>query len=371
MNTNAIHQALRLYKYPQEMAWLCFPDSEHPDGMTDLLLICASNKRLEEFCEKYHHDPEALKTALLNFLKKAVLIEDNATVKQLALNSKADSELRKTHYQLLMKIFHPDRNESPEADYYSSMITKANDKLQNEQKLKGEADHTISVTESRNPPKSFYTATQTAETQISSLRTAFAFVAALFVITLVAIVGHFNDPANPDLITQKTDTENINSVAKTTTDIPQTETQTSEIAAKPQFIMTGIDKKPLTEKQISNSQLQQLLRNLETAYERGDVDKIKPILANTPDLQNQTDEELSQKLSTLFEITNNRKMVLYEFDWIKVSNQIKGKGKFLSRYHLVGEEKWLTREGIAKVVFEPVNGKIQITQVVLENFTID
>ncbi len=363
MKNHAIHQALSLKKHPEEMAWLCFPDSEYPEGMTELLRLCASEKQLKDFSSTYQYDSVTLKKALINYLEKAVLIHQNSPHKQLALESDYSKQKQKNHYQLLMKIFHPDINPSEKASYYSSMITNANKKLQTTEEMDTDFDTSINVSESRTPPKSFYAATQSTENQISNVKTAFAFVAALFVITLVAVVGHFNDPANPDLITQKTDAIEVQSSASVENG--------SELTSSPQFIMAGVDADPVINTDISDAQLQQLLKSLELAYEKGDVKKIKPILANSPDIKSQSDQEINQKLNTLFEITKNRKMVLHGFEWNSVSNQIKAKGKFISRYQLVGEEKWLTREGVAKVIFESKENKLTITQVSLENFTID
>jgi len=49
MKTPALHQAIRLYKYPEEMEWLTFPESELPDGVTDILRLCASQQKLHDF----------------------------------------------------------------------------------------------------------------------------------------------------------------------------------------------------------------------------------------------------------------------------------------------------------------------------------
>ena len=67
MNTPAIHQAMRLEKHPEEMAWLCFPASDYPDGITDLLKLCSSKERLIEFSNANGFDPEDLSKSLFNF----------------------------------------------------------------------------------------------------------------------------------------------------------------------------------------------------------------------------------------------------------------------------------------------------------------
>jgi len=108
MNTAAIHQALRLEKQPDEMAWLCFPDSDLPDGINDLLRVAASNDLLKEFSEKNDIDAEELSNSLFNFIEKVMLNEKNSDEKILGANKFSTSQTQKFHYQLLMKIYHPD-----------------------------------------------------------------------------------------------------------------------------------------------------------------------------------------------------------------------------------------------------------------------
>ena len=64
-------------------------------------------------------------------------------------------------------------------------------------------------------------------------------------------------------------------------------------------------------------------------------------------------------------------MVLFDFNWTNISGALKGEGKFISRYQLVGENNWLTREGHALVSAQKVNKKLKITQLILENQTIE
>ncbi len=123
--------------------------------------------------------------------------------------------------------------------------------------------------------------------------------------------------------------------------------------------------------QATSTKLQTLLKELEGAYEEGNVDAIKPILANAPEIKSQTDKQINDKLETLFEITSERKMVLFDFNWTDVSGTLVGKGKFLSRYKLIGEKKWLTREGTASVSAKKHHNKLTITQLILENQSID
>lgn len=352
MNTPAIHQAIQLSLYPQEMEWLCFSDAEYPEGITDLLHLCSSKKQLTEFAEKNNIDADRLKKDLLNFIEKAVLHDENSDEKRLglnnySLNSKASKEKLKRHYQLLMKIYHPDVNASSEASHYSSFVSNAYKRLK-ENDSSTENPTEINFTEYRTPPRSFYHATQRAESQISNTKTAIAIISALTIFTLVAITGHFYDPANPELIASKKSSIAQNQFQKATFN-PNKTAQDLDINS------------------VSTTQLQTLIQKLETAYENGDVSAIKPILANTPEARNQTDKQINDKLETLFQITDQRKMVLFSFDWTKTETKLLGKGKFLSRYKLVGEEKWLVREGNASITAESQNKQLKITQLVLEN----
>ena len=64
-------------------------------------------------------------------------------------------------------------------------------------------------------------------------------------------------------------------------------------------------------------------------------------------------------------------MVLFDFNWNNISGEVQGKGKFLSRYHLKGEEKWLTREGIATITLLKDGNTLSINQLELENRSIE
>jgi len=151
-----------------------------------------------------------------------------------------------------------------------------------------------------------------------------------------------------------------------------------EVSDDPQQIMkvTSVKSNVITEPatpsiKATSTDLQALLKNLEIAYEEGNIDFIKPILANAPDLQDQTEKQLNDKLEMIFKITSERKMVLFDFGWTSDSDVLEGKGKFLSRYQLKGENKWLTREGIASVIAQKNNNKLKVTQLFLENQNIE
>jgi len=353
MVTPAIQQAIQLNNYPDEMAWLCFAESELPEGIIDLLRLCTSKKNLEAYVDKHGFDSESLYESLINFIEKVMLVEGNSNKKVLGINKFSSAETQKLHYQLLMRIYHPDINASSNASIYSTMITNAYQQLK--QKNKDAQDSSsINVSDYRMPPKSYYQAIHKSQNQISNTRSAIAILSAIFIVALVALVGHLYDPANPELIAISTNIENHTAVEQT---------------SQNEFRVAALS--PTIDDDITDTQLQYLLKNLETAYEKGIVSLIKPILANTPEIKGQTEKELSDKLETLFEITTERKMLLFDFDWKNVGGQIEGTGKFISRYHLVGEERWLSREGVATVTTQKTGNQLRITQLELENNAID
>lgn len=353
MNTPAIQQAIRLERHPTEMAWICSSDSVHPEGISDLLRLCSSKEQLFEFAKNNGYDPEFLSTAFYNFVVKAMVNENNSDEKILGTDNIASSQVQKFHYQLLMKIFHPDVNNNPDASHYSAIITKAYQGL----KHKELEQDVIRFSEHRKPSKNYYQATQKAESQISTTKTAVAFFSAVSIIALVAMAGKFYDPANPELIA-------ANNVVQDNILVPP---KLVKISALNSNLNTDSENKI----QASNTQLQALLKKLESAYEKGNVDTIMPLLANAPEIKDQTEEQLHNKLETLFEITAERKMVLFDFNWTPVSGKIQGQGKFLSRYQLVGEKKWLTREGSANVLVESHDSKLKVTQLILANQNVD
>lgn len=351
MNTPAIHQAMRLEKNAEDLAWLCLPDSDLPEGISDLLRLCASPELLNEFAENNGFDKDELAIGLFNFIEKVMLDEKNRDEKILGGDQFSSAQTLKFHYKLLMKIYHPDHSKRPNADYYSSLVIKSHHQLKEKQKLKD----SISFSESRKPPHSYYKATNTAATQISNTKTALAIVSAFGILVLVSMAGKLYGPSNSELIVAKEAVQQK---------IMVEEKNLIKVAAvksnKPESNISNVIN-------ASNSDLQILIKDLELAYEKGNVEVIKPILANTPEIKSQTDKQLNDKLETLFEITNERKMLLFDFDWTSSSSGLKGQGKFLSRYKLTGETKWLTREGKALITANIINNKLKITQLKLEN----
>lgn len=352
MNISAIHQAIRFNKHPKEMEWLTSEKMKYPEGITDLLLLCSSSERMKKFSIKYHITTDTLREILLNFIEKVILKESNTAEALLGLEKDASFDLIRKHYKLLVKIFHPDTNSSSFASIQTSRITIAYNKLK-----KAQSTHETqfkNITLSRVPPKSFRNASNIAQQHNSSLRNAFIAMSLLAILSLTLIVTQLFSPNTSQLITKNEIAINsINNQVKNTPSFSRTQLKGNleELATDPVF--------------------QDLLRNLETIYENGTVDKIKPILANMPETSNQSDAQLQAKLERLFKITQERKMLLYNFDWLSFSETVKGTGKFLSRYQIIGEEKWKTREGLATITAELVKGELRIISFKLENADIN
>ncbi len=355
MTPSAIHQAIRLNKYPKEMAWICQSSAVLPSGVTELLRLCSSNDNIRDFANKNHTDAISLQKLLLNFVDIVLLNESNSNNKLLGLSDNLDSEQRKLHYQLLIKIYHPDKNASLDAANQTARLTKAYQKLKKQQPM----DEFKNIRISRVPPKSFYTATNQAEKQISNIKNALIAVFAITLISAVWVGGYLYEPARQELFSKDTRVKESQGELLYQKRGEIFETQFSR--AGQAEISTTND---------NQDKLQGLLARIEVAYEKGDVSKIQRIL-NSPEIKEQPDKDVFAKLNHLFKITNQRKMVLYDFEWKSLSGQIYGKGKFLSRYHLNKPNQWLTREGVATVLVTETDDRLDITSLKLDNKNID
>jgi len=363
MKTPALHQAIRLYKYPKEMEWLTFPESELPDGVTDLLRLCASPKKLSDFSVLFKIKESLLKKVMMHFIEEVLLTTTNPDHKFIGLNHNHDDAKRKLHYQLLMKIYHPDKNPSEDAADKTSKITMAYKKLNTVLTTNNSTLDIIRKSkDSRRPPNSFYRATQKAEQSLSQTKNSFFAVASLALFSLLAVSIYITQSySTPELIVQ-------NKVITA----PSTSAKTANhnklhlnAFGNPQLVasINHIDD--------LEPQLEILLHLLEESYESGNVEKIEPILSNTPDISSQTSEQVTAKLRTLFEITQERKMLLYDFSWKKIAGKIQGEGKFLSRYQFTNEDQWLTRDGIALISAEVKDQKLNITSLQLNSRNIE
>ena len=362
MNTSAIQQAIKLYKHPQEMYWLCSPEADLPEGVTDLLRLCSSQKKLKEFVQKIHIEESVFAQVLNDFIVKVLLKDGNSLEKQLGLVTNNDIEKRKLHYQFLMKIFHPDRNPSEDAAQKTSLITQVYKELKSVDKdgsiYIGE---NIEVSYKNIPPHQFSTtsntstsrATNSALQHMSFSKKAFTFVSsvALLAILLLGFDLFYNE--KPQLVISDVSSQ-----------------QNTSNKVNDNFSLTALSDP--NGNNVPTTHLEKLLHKLELAYENGDVAQIKPILENTPDLRDQTGAEISAKLVSLFKITNDRKMVLFNFSWNKISNRYQGEGKFISRYMMLGGDHWLTREGKALITAEiDTRNQLKITNLQLKDHTIE
>lgn len=350
MTPSAIHQAIRLCKYPSEMTWICQSSAILPNGITDLLRLCASNKKLKDFAKQYHTDDIELRKTLLNFIDNVLLNDSNSEKKTLGTDEDSEISLCKLHYQLLIKTYHPDRNPSLNAALQTARITKA---YQNIKRNEKRTDEFKNIRISKVHPHSFYRATVKAEQQLTNTRNASFITLALVVASIIWAVAYLFEPSEPELFSRNT------------------KTIQEAIQSKPindQFTMAKHSE--TTNPIVEQRQFQKLLAIIETAYESGNATKIQTLL-DSPEIKQQSEKEVFKKLENLFKITSDRKMLLYDFKWKNISGKISGKGKFLSRYLLNGENQWLTREGIASILAKKSNDGLDVTSLKLDNKSIN
>ncbi len=359
MKTPALHQAIRLYKYPREMEWLTFPESELPEGVTDLLRLCASSKKLNDFATMMKIKKSLLKKVMMHFIEEVLLTTTNPTYKYLGLNHNNNAAERKLNYQLLMKIYHPDINPSEDAADKASKITNAYQTLNKQSEHFPTQQKFRDKSDPRTPPNSFYRATLKAEKTLSQTKNTFYAMASLALVSLLSLAAYFVQSTKPELIVQ-------NKLAPT--EINTSKSQSLQQQPPPQV-------QPLLASTANlydlEPHLETLLHQLELSYELGKVENIEPILSNTPEISGQSTEQITAKLKSLFEITQERKMLLYGFSWKKVANTVQGEGKFLSRYQFTNENQWQTREGIAIIRAENKNKSLKIISLELNNKTIE
>ncbi len=379
MNTTAIRQAIKLYQQPVELAGIMAVNASLPTGITDLLRLTASEKLLQDFCDERDIDAEMLYNILTHYIEKVLFKEGNTPFKILGLDNLLgqehthheanDNDLARLHHQLLMKIYHPDKNRSTSSVFYASKISRAYDavKQSTNQKIKA-AEFTANPRHYEKPPQSFYHATRNAQLQINRTRNTLFGISVVVITLLAATLLLINQPDSSGLIVRNPiNTPPMTPIAAPATDVVISnvlhKNPSSNLIHQPDLVTKASTTSAVqTSGQVSASKMQSLLHDLETAYEKGEVSKIMPILANTPEMSQQSDAAINAKLETLFNITQQRKMVLYDFTWKNLAGNIQGEGKFLSRFLLSGQDEWQTRTGIATVKAVIDNNKVKITQ---------
>ncbi len=354
MIPTAIHEAIRLYKYPKKMAWICQSSSALPDGITELLQLSSSYEKISDFAEKNHTDATVFQQMLLNFIERVLLNENNSNEKLLGIDERSDPDLLKVHYQLLIKVFHPDKNHSSDATVHAAQLTKAYTTIKNQRNVSNEFKN---IRISRVPPKNFYQAASKAEQEISNVKGASIVILVVTLLAAVWIGGYFYKPNSTELFSKNT----LALDEKAQEKLVSEEQKNHFLMARHEDIKTTFSKQ---------DQFQELLRSIEVAYEKGNAMKIQTIL-NSPEIKQQSEKEVLAKLKNLFQITSDRKMLLYDFEWSNVSGQIEGKGKFLSRYHLNDNNQWLTREGLASILAIESDNIMNIKSLKLNNKNID
>ena len=362
MRTPAIQLAFQLAKQPEEMKWLTLAKTPLPTGITDLLRLCASAKRLEKFTNKININTITIRKILVNFIEKVLVNEKNSPEKILGLEADYQTKTLKLHYQLLMRIFHPDLSISKQSSHKTSLLSEAYRELKSRQE---EPQQFKNITLSRVPPKSFYYATKNAEIHHSGLKNTFIVFAGMGLISLGIILNYLLESSKPELIV------NTQQAIQAPKKQAPTEIPTANIKSPANRLnIAKANFSVLDKARDTDTILQMILRDIETYYENGNVQRIKPILANTPEMRSQSDAQMQAKLENLFNITQQRKMLLYNFKWQNISGKIKGVGKFISRYQLVDQSdqlNWQIREGIATVTAEEINNNFSVTGLQLEN----
>lgn len=358
MSTTAIQLAFQLDKQPEEMKWLYLSETPLPNGITDLLRLCASSKRLERFSESVSVDSLSIRKILLNFIEEVLVKESNTPQKILGLKSHQKPDKLKLHYQLLMRIFHPDRSISTQAGQSTALLSKAYKELKNGQ---AELQYFKNITLSRTPPNSFYHATRNAEIHHSGLKSTLMAFGAMGLISLGVTFSYLLESKTPELIATSPIVEPV----------PEKIPSLNLSSADNTFNIEKANFSGVVTAESTEAILQMMLRDIETYYESGNVSRIKPILANTEEMRSQSDDEMQEKLETLFKITQKRKMLMYRFDWQHISGEIRGVGKFISRYQMANEMNWQTREGTAIVTATEISGSFFVTGLKLENNIIE
>jgi len=363
MNTSAIHQAIHASTHPEEQIWQTSNDCL--EGITDLLRLCASQDKLTAFAQKHAIESDQLKQILVNYIEKKLLINDYSDERILGVDCWADSEKIKTHYQLLMRIFHPDLNHTSHTSEQAARITTAYHNLSKQLTNDYHTESLKNIKLSSVPPHNDYAIGQRQGTHnIYEMRSMHYPVIALLLITIVIITSILYEPSSHEIIVKKNISPNA---------IPRITDQISNHSLSRDLKFSKATLKGYSDSLADTnvSSLQDILKNIETYYEKGLVNKLKPILANSPEIGMKSDSEIQSKLESLFKITQKRKMLLYDFNWLNVSGTITGNGQFLSRYQLMGENTWETRKGKATITVLNNRGKLKIIGIKLENYTID
>ena len=358
MSTTAIQLAFQLAKQSEEMEWLSSTATPLPSGITDLFRLCASARQLEKFSNKINVNTITIRKILVNFIEKVLVNEKYSPERILGIGTDYKAETLKLHYKLLMRIFHPDLNISKQASHKTTLLSKAYKELKSRHE---EPQQFKNITLSRVPPKSFYYATKNAEIHRSGLKNTFLVFAGMGLISLGIIVNYLLESSKSELIAAPQE------LIETIEEIPTVNLNSQS----PDFNIAKANFSGASKSETIDTILQMILHDIETYYENGNVQRIKPILANTPEMQNQSDEQMQSKLENLFNITSQRKMLLYDFQWQNISGRYRGVGKFISRYQLRNQANWQTREGIAVVIAEETNASLSVTGLTLENNIIE
>lgn len=126
--------ALAYHRAPLRYQEVLPQQAELPEGAGTLLRIAGGDASLaEKFCGALGSGAGELQDAAVFFMKQVFFAPGADHYRVLGLNRQAGAEQIKEHYRLLMRLFHPDREESREAwtDVFASRVNQAYTVLRN------------------------------------------------------------------------------------------------------------------------------------------------------------------------------------------------------------------------------------------------
>ena len=324
------------------------------DDITDLLtLSLLESHKINDLSKQFEIELQPL---LLRYIEENILRNPRSDWQALGLGPQDDPQKIEQHYLLLVKLINTKFTNSEHQHHYLRRISDAYKHL----KAEDNNSEFKNITLSSVPPKTYYQHRPQNDSTAFSLFESKNVLLALAGFVLLAVFFSLHT------IQQETDTTTL--TKKSTA--PHTRLANSSFSEISHSF--NISQLKSTNNTIDKKAIYKVVQKLEGYYEKGDVQKIKPILAQSPDIQNQTDEQIQSKLETLFRITQNRKMLFYDFNWQYISGNYIGNGKFLSRYQMVNDDDWKIRTGKAKILAtdKPQN-TLKIIGIQLENGNIE
>ena len=113
-DTDCIQLAVEFYREPSRDPDLLHGRRPLPAGVTSLLQVAASHTSLEEAGAARRVPAKELQQAALFFIEQVLLAHHANHYRTLGLEPGADISEIKEHHRLLMRLFHPDRQTTPD-----------------------------------------------------------------------------------------------------------------------------------------------------------------------------------------------------------------------------------------------------------------